>query len=51
MGVIWSTLSDRFEDVETIYCLHALYPEASFGRDLGPGHRISQTTGASIEIA
>lgn len=35
MGVIWSTLSGRFEDVDTVYCLHpyapeiALYPEAS----------------------
>jgi hypothetical protein len=46
MAVICWTLSGRFEDVETVCCLHpyvpeiALYPESSFGRGLALVHRI-----------
>jgi hypothetical protein len=55
MGVIWSTLSGRFEDVETVYCLYpyvpeiALYPQASLEETLLSCIEFSQTKGTSIE--
>jgi hypothetical protein len=57
MGVICSTLSGRFEDVETVYRLHPYVPEIALGHGLRLAEALlsriefSQTRRRPIEIA